>query len=269
MRPAVQLAFTVRGHTVSGTVRFSIQPARSGVTGLALSPSAVTIAAGSRYGLRANVEVTASFDDGTTRAVSNGVEWVEPVGGRVLSTAEGAVFAPLAGSGTAFVKARYSSGGFTRSATLALDIVQPLPAKAQLVLRPALVALAPGVSLDLPANVQAVLRAEDGSEQQVTREVHWLYPVGGELRRTPSGIAFEAAGDGSDGSVLAVYAAPSQALSARLPIAISEVSRTSRSLGEATVGQPLVLALTERSPRLASGPLRASTAALETAGLQL
>lgn len=257
-----------RGHTVRGTLRLSIRTSRRGLQGLTLSPAAVTIEAGSTYGLTANVQATALLDDGLTETVVAGLEWLSPTAGRIQQTAAGSVYHAETASGPVRVTARYGSGGATRTATLGIEVVPPAASKAQLVLRPGLLALAPGAEIDLASNIEGWAFGEDGPKGEVTGRLQWVHPIGGTLARSEAGLCFRASDSEGTGSVLAVLEAPGGVLVAELPIARSEANRRAGTVRTAGAGRPLTATLGQRGAHLSAGPVRISTACLASLGLK-
>jgi hypothetical protein len=235
---SVLVSYTSEGVTRQALLRLTIHRSEPGLVSLGLSPSAVRLAAGSRYGLAANVRVSAGYDDGTTGTVSSGVDWRVLQGGRVVEAAWGPSFEPAMDSGTASAIARYTAGGATRSATLSIEIVPALPAGVGLSLTPPRGSLVPRSALLLPENVSLELRRQDGSLENVTRWTRWVSPVGGTLSQSVLGTVFTAGPSESMGSVTAVVQDGEQTLVAVLPLEIVVSAGTAKDLPEAAVGVP-------------------------------
>ena len=259
---SVLVSYTAEGITRRATLALTIHREKAGLISLGLSPSTVRLAAGSRYGLALNVRVSAGYDDGTTGTVSNGVDWRAVRGGRVVDTALGPVFEPEIGSGVAATMARYTSGGATRSATLAVEVVPAIPSGVGLIVTPPRVALIPGASLLLPENVSIELRRQDGTRETVTRATRWVSPVGGTLSQAALGTVFTAGPLQAAGSVTAVVQDGDQTFVAVLPVEVTASAGTAKHLPEAAVGVPYRAELSgflgsgfEAQPRTLGQPL--------------
>ncbi|MBI3890444.1 MAG: hypothetical protein HY303_02825, partial [Candidatus Wallbacteria bacterium] len=190
---ALRVGFPAAAPTLVATFALAVTGPPPVPTALTATSAVATVAAGSLFGLRENLAVTATFTAGPPRSVSAVVAFSRPTGGMLV----GDSFLAGNGAGPASVLLTFVSNGAGVTATFSFDVTSTASPAVSLAVSPAAVTVAAGSRFSLAAAIRATSRRADGTTTDVTRELRFDTPVGGTL----SGTEFVSATDRSAGSV--------------------------------------------------------------------